>query len=289
LYAYGKSVVLRKFIGMKRFSNFIKEPIVLFVLLGAFIFLMYTRASAYIDQKNRQVHVSQTQIAILAESFQKTWGRSPTAEELRAQVDNFIMDEIFFKEAVAMGLDKTDPSVKRRLRQMMEMMMDDFATIYPTETQLREYLTENPEKFRQDSRISFRHIYFPMEDKEGAEQLLGRLQQGIPAEIDYPGGLSLIPDQLENESEREVGSLFGEVFTREVFRLETGTWSGPIASSYGWHLVRVSDRIEGEIPDLNEIWDLVEREWTVKRKMEVKEQQYKAMRDHYWITIEEIR
>ena len=111
---------------MKKIKNLIKEPFVLFLLMGALIFIAYTRATGYIDHKNRQVHVNQTQI------------------------DNFIMDEIFFKEAVAMGLDKTDPAIKRRLRQIMEMMMVDYATIYPAENQLRTYLSENPEKFRRD-------------------------------------------------------------------------------------------------------------------------------------------
>jgi hypothetical protein len=272
---------------MKKIRNFIREPVVLFFLLGALIFILYTRATGYIDHKNRQIHVSQVQIALLAESFQKTWNRSPTADELRAQIDNSIMDEIFFKEAVAMGLDKSDLAVKRRLRQIMEMMMDDYATTIPTENQLREYLSANPEKFRQDSRISFRQIYFPVEDKEGAIQLLSRLQQGMPVDDNYSGGLLLIPDRFENESEREIERSFGNVFTREVFRLETGDWQGPVESSYGWHLAKVSERMEGEVPDLNQIWDLVEREWSVERKKEIKEQQYKVMRDQYRITIEE--
>ena len=97
----------------------------------------------------------------------------------------------------------------------------------------------------------------------------------------------MIPDRFENESEREIERSFGNLFTREVFRLETGDWQGPVESSYGWHLVRVSERIEGEVPDLNQIWDLVEREWSVERKKEIKEQQYKVMRDQYRITIEE--
>lgn len=272
---------------MKTIRKVIKEPFLLFFLLGALIFIMYTRATGYIDQRNRQIYVSQDQIALLAESFQKTWNRSPTEDELKALVNNFIMDEIFFKEAVSMGLDKTDLAVKRRLRQIMEMMMDDFATIYPTENQLREYLSANPEKFRQDSRISFRHIYFPLEDEDEAIRILDRLQKGISVEKDYTGGLLLIPDRFESETEREIERLFGGVFTRELFELETGDWTVPVESSYGWHLVKVSERIEGEVPDLNQIWDLVEREWSVERKKEIKEQQYKVMRDQYKISIKE--
>jgi len=272
---------------MKKIRNLIKEPFVLFLLMGALIFIAYTRTTGYIDHKNRQVHVSQTQIALLEETFRKTWTRSPSEIELRAQIDNFIMDEIFFKEALAMGLDKTDPAIKRRLRQIMEMMMVDYATIYPAENQLRTYLSENPEKFRRDSRISFRHMYFPVEDKEQAIHSLDRLNGGNPLDENYTVGLLIIPDQFEDESEREIERLFGNAFTRDLFALEPGEWTGPVESSYGWHLVQVSQRTEGEVPGLNEIWDVVEREWSVERKKEIKEEQYKAMRDQYKVTIEQ--
>ena len=277
------------FMSMKTLKNLIKEPFFLFFLLGAFLFIMYTRAAGYIDQKNRQIFVRQTQIALLEESFRKTWNRSPTENELTAQIDNFVMDEIFSKEAVAMGLDKTDPAIKRRLRQIMEMMMDDYATIYPTENQLRTYLSENQEKFRQDPRISFRHTYFPLENKEEAIQFLSRLQKSLSVDEHSMRGLLLIPDRFEDESEREIERLFGNMFTRELFGLETGDWQGPVQSSYGWHLVKVSQLIEGKVPDLNQIWDLVDREWSVERKKEIKEEQYKVMRDQYKISIEELQ
>jgi PPIC-type PPIASE domain len=272
---------------MKAIKKVFKEPVFLFFLIGALLFIVYTRATDYMGQKNRQIFISQTQIALLEETFRKTWNRSPSENELSAQIENLVKDEIFSKAAVDMGLDKTDPAIKRRLRQIMEMMMDDYATIYPAENQLRTYLSENPEKFRRDSRISFRHMHFSVEDKEQAIHSLDRLNGGNPLDENYTVGLLLIPDQFEDESEREIERLFGNAFTRDLFALEPGEWTGPVESSYGWHLVQVSQRTEGEVPDLNEIWDMVEREWSVERKKEKKEEQYKAMRDQYKVTIEQ--
>ena len=271
---------------MNKVKKLITEPILVFLFLGTLLFVSYTRATDYIDRKNKQVFVSQTQIALIEESFSKTWNRNPTESEMSALVDNFIMDEIFFKEAVAMGLDKTDPAVKRRLRQIMEMMLDDYTTIYPVEGQLSKYLAENPDKFRSDPRISFRHIYFPMEDKEKALKLLPRLQNSKSNPDNYPGGLLLIPSQFEDESKMQIKKLFGDIFTQNIFTLETGIWQGPVESSYGWHLVKVSQRIEGVVPDLNEIWDTVEQEWSFARKKEMKEEQYKIMREQYDVMVE---
>ena len=135
---------------MKTIKKVLKEPVFLFFLIGALLFIISTRATDYMDQKNRQIFISQTQIALLEETFRKTWNRSPSENELSAQIENLVKDEIFSKTAVDMGLDKTDSAIKRRLRQIMEMMMDNYATIYPAENQLRTYLSENPEKFRRD-------------------------------------------------------------------------------------------------------------------------------------------
>jgi parvulin-like peptidyl-prolyl isomerase len=206
---------------------------------------------------------------------------------MQAQINDFIMDEVFYREAVAMGLDKTDLAIKRRLRQIMEMMMDDYATIYPSEDQLQQYLTENPDKFRRDDRISFTQLYFPMEEKEQAEQFLAQIQQDENNIDKYSGGLLMLPDRFENQSRFEVERAFGEYFTDRVFQTEPGTWLGPVESPYGWHLVRIREIMEGEVPDLNDIWDDVELEWTVERKNEIKEEQYRVMREQYRVNIEE--
>jgi hypothetical protein len=271
---------------MKTIKKAIKEPFILFFLLGTVLFITYIQTTNYIDKKNRKIYVNKGQIDLLEESFRKTWIRNPTENELSAQIDNFVMDEIFFKEAVAMGLDKTDPAVKRRLRQIMEMMLDDYATIYPSENQLRKYLSEHLDKFRLDPMISFRHLYYPFEDKEEAIIQLSRLQKGMSIDKDYAGGLLLVASEFENESQREIKKLFGNSFTLKVFELEVGNWQGPIESAYGWHLVKVSQLTEGKIPDLNEIWDEVEREWSFERKKQMKEEQYKIMREQYEVIIE---
>ena len=272
---------------MKRFLKLIREPVVLFFIIGFLLFILYARTSDLVEQGNKQIFVSQAQIEGLEETFTKTWNRSPSEDEITALVNDFIMDEIFYKEALAMGLDKTDLTVKRRLRQIIEMMMDDYAKIYPSEDQLRSYLSENPEKFQRDSRFSFIQLHFPTEEKEQATQFLSRLQTNNTTLEEYAGGLRMIPDRFENESESNIEKLFGQYFTGELLEMETGNWEGPLASPYGWHLLQIREKIEGEVPELNDIWDQVEREWSEERKKEIKEEQYRIMREHYSITVEE--
>jgi len=271
---------------MKKFLKLLREPLFLFFFFGFLIFFFYTRISNLVEQKNRQIIVSAGQIEMLAETFTKTWNRTPSKDELISQIDNYIMDEIFFKEAVDLGLDKTDQAVKRRMRQLMEMMLDDFASVYPSEDQLQNYLSAHPNEFRQDPRISFRHIHFQMRDRQKAMDLLPGLQDGSVGAENYSGSMVMVPDQFTEESRWEVKRVFGDLFTESIFQLEVEVWNGPVESAYGWHLVKVGHRTEGEVPALNEIWDQVEREWSFDMRRRIKEEQYQKMREGYQITIE---
>ncbi len=270
-----------------RFLSVLREPIVLFFLLGFLLFILYSLSNEYYNQHNRKIIVTRGQIELLKETFSQTWNRQPTEQELNAQIENFIKDEVFYKEAVAIGLDKSDVAVKRRLRQLMELIMDDMASAYPSEDQLKKYLSENPDKFKADPMISFRHIYFSTDNREKAVEVLGKLKEMLPVDANNFEGLTLIPNEFSGESYRAVERLFGKSFTDEVFTLETGSWQGPVESAYGYHLVYISKKVEGYVPELVEIWDEVEREWALERKTEFKEKQYQLIKEKYYIVFAE--
>lgn len=264
-----------------------REPVVLFLLFGVVLFIVYEWTTSYYELQNKKITVTEGQIQLLTETFTKTWNREPTEKELDALIENFIKDEIYYKEAVALGLDKSDVAVKRRLRQIMEMMMDEMATVYPSEDQLKQYLSENPDKFRQDPSISFRHIYFSSDNRESALEVLVKLKDTLPVDERQFDGLALIPNEFSEETYRGIERLFGKAFTEEVFKLKPGIWEGPVESAYGYHLVFISQLTEGFVPELSEIWDEVEREWSVERKAQVKDQQYQKIKERYTVSFVE--
>ena len=269
-----------------RLVKIIKEPILLFLLLGLVMYWVYTFSVGFIDSSERQILVTETQVKMLNETFQKTWNRLPTESEIQAQIENLIKDEVFFREAVAMGLDKSDPAVKRRLRQIIELMMDDLAVVYPSEDQLTRYLLEHADKFQEDATISFQQVYFPIDRKQDAENHLDKLKNNLPLDETSISSLSLIPGVFRDEPQFSIQRQFGENFAQEVFELETGSWQGPVESAYGWHLVFISEIIPGYIPDLEDIWDEVEREWSLELRNEKKEQQYQKMKSQYEVKFE---
>ena len=261
------------------------NPVVLFLLGGIVLFFIYTEVSGIRSKKDNQIVVSEGQIELLYASFEKTWNRPPSEQELEAQVNSFIMDEVFFKEAVAMGLDKKDPAVKRRMRQIIEMMLDDYTTVYPTESQLQQYLSENEDEFRLPSRITFDHVYFKQEEKTTATEQLARLQNGLEVDKSVRGKMLMIPSRFEDESEVEIEKLFGSGFNGELFQLGVGEWLGPVASAYGWHLVKVEEKTAGEVPGLEMVRAQVEREWKVEQQKLIKEKQYNQMKSRYNISV----
>ena len=267
-------------------NNLLRAPIFLITIVGIILFILYGQVANFYDQRNRQILVSQNQIEILRETFTRTWSRSPTEQEMEAQVDNYIKDEVFFKEAVALGLDKTDPAVKRRLRQLMEIMLDDNSNVYASEDQLRSYLNEHPEKFAMDPSVSFKHLYFANEDYQTAEELIPRLKDGSVDASSVDAKMIMIASSFENESKREVERTFGTQFATGLLELEPQSWQGPVQSAYGWHLVYISELNQGILPDLNDVWDEVEREWSFERKQSLQEEQYQEIRGRYEIIIE---
>ena len=273
---------------MKAFIRILKQPIALVIVIAVGISILYQLVSNYYEESSRQITVSAEQVQILKESFTKTWNRAPTESELSAQIENFVKDEVFYRQAVDLGLDKSDPAVKRRLRQVVELMLDDYANVYPSEDQLRQYLDQNPDKFRLDPRISFRHEYFAQADRQQAVDLLTRLNEGSIDQETIRSSMLMIPSEFDDQSKSEIERTFGMEFTTSLFELEPGEWQGPVMSAYGWHLVKISQVTPGKVPDLDQIWDQVEREWSFARKQELKDEQYQRMKQKYQVEVENV-
>lgn len=268
--------------------KYLREPLFLFVSMGVLLFILYSFLSSQLNQNNKQIVVNASQVAFLTETFKKTWNRDPTEKEITAQIENHIKDEVFYREAVAMGLDKSDPAVKRRLRQLLELMMDDASNAFPSEEQLRTYLQENAEKFEEDPLITFDQVYFA-EDKTAADAQLDRSSGKGSIDRSQTSTLALLPSSFSDEPSFSIERSFGQQFTQQLFAQETGKWAGPIRSAYGWHLVYIEEIQAGKVPELDEIWDEVEREWALERKNQKKEQQYEQMKSNYKIVFEDAK
>ena len=151
-------------------KRFLREPLTHFLLLGAVLFGVYslTPSGSMATAPSKEIRLSQDEIAQLIQLYESQWRRPPTPQELGRMVDNKVEQEILYREALAMGLDKDDEIVKRRMAQKMQFLAEDVAAARePTTAELRSWFEENSAKFAQPPRLSFRHLYFSP-DRRGA-------------------------------------------------------------------------------------------------------------------------
>ena len=272
-----------------------REPLVHFLLIGAALFLLFEWGGG--GGGERRIVITRGQIEHLAQSFEIVWLRPPTDAELKRLVDDYVREEVAIREAMSMGLDRDDTIIRRRLRQKLEFMVEDSLEAHPpTDEDLALWLEKHPESFRSEPRISFRQVYVSRDRRgEKADAFArGILDDLTPAgadatipSIEALGDPLMLPREVSLSPQSDVSRLFGEDFAAKVLAVEPGRWMGPIESGYGLHLVRVRERVEGGLPALAAVRDLVERELLAARRKAELDATYERMLSEYTVVVEE--
>ncbi len=274
-------------------KKILREPLLHFLLLGGAIFAAYDLMPKRTRVEPGKIVITREQIAAMAEGFTRTWRRPPLAEELEGLVRDRVQEEVYCREAMALGLDKDDTVIRRRLRQKVEFVSDDIAAqAEPTDADLNAYLQAHPETFRVEQRITFRQVYLNPEKhgeslaKDAAELLEHLNQAGIKDDGAAAGDSSLLERDFTDVPTGEVAKQFGETFAAKLGGLAPGRWQGPVESGYGVHLVWVNEHTEGRLPALAEVSAAVAREWANARRMEANGKFYAELLRQYAVTIE---
>lgn len=277
-------------------KRMLKEPLLHFLLLGAGLFVAYGIMQTPGNAGSKEIVITQGQIEHLVAGFTRTWQRPPTSDELAGLVRDRVREEVYYREAVAMGLDKDDTVIRRRLRQKMEFVSADVADqAEPGDAELDAYLQAHPDKFRTEPRFSFSQVYLNPEkhgDHLAADtaQLLSQLNQNSSdndrTDINMIGDALMLEYQFTTMRRSEVANLFGESFAEKLGELTPGQWQGPVKSGYGVHLVRVNERTDGGMPALADVRDTVIREWANAQRQQANEKFYQALLQGYTVTIE---
>ncbi|MBE0627270.1 MAG: peptidyl-prolyl cis-trans isomerase [Burkholderiales bacterium] len=273
-----------------------REPLVHFLILGAVVFLLFRFTATPGAAPDGRIVISSGSIEQLATAFERTWQRPPTAGELDGLIEDRIKDEVLYRAALAMGLDKDDTVIRRRMRQKYEFLTEDAAvTTAPSDRDLQGWLDKHPDKFRVEPKMALSQIYFDVtrrgaQASKDARTLLARLDAaGSKADTSELGDATMLPGELALSSVGEIARVFGDSFAQTVARMEPGRWSGPVQSSYGWHLVYVSARTQGRLRPLAEVRDEVQREWLTARRRSEADARYRALREKYEIVVERPR
>lgn len=272
----------------------LREPLVHFLLLGVMLFGVFALVGDRSSERTGQIVVTPGHIEHLTVSFTRTWQRPPAVRELAGLIEDYIREEVLYREAVAMGLDRDDTIVRRRLRQKLEFLTEETAEMAPpADAALQTFLQQHADVFRIEPRLAFRHVYLSR-DRRGdaadaeARQLLVQLSTGDAApDTAALGDPFLLPPEFPLSSRSEIAQLFGDAFAQQLQHIEPGRWAGPLESGYGLHLVFVRERTDGRVPALAEVRQAVQREWLAARRKEVNEQFYQHLRARYTVVVEQ--
>lgn len=275
-----------------RLQKLLREPLFHFLLLGTVLFAAHAALGRRAASEPGQIVVSQIRIDHLREGFARTWLRAPTAEELEALIRDFIREEVYYREAMAMGLDRDDTIIRRRLQQKLEFLSETVTDLTPpTEEELRNFLRDHPDRFRSQPRFSFHQVYLSLERHRDslagdAGEVLRQLRSSNSSDTSRLGDPSLLDYLFTDVEATEVVRQFGEKFAIALNDLPIGEWQGPIESSYGIHLVFVDGRTERQIAALEDVRDAVRRELLNVRRLESSKKFYDGLRKRYAIDIE---
>ena len=268
-----------------------REPLVYFLLIGALLFGVYRflhPETGGRDAGNRIV-ITEDDLRQMTVQWAAQGRPPPTPEQWRGLVETKVREEMLYREAVALGLDRDDTIVKRRMAQKMEFLAEDLSGLTePTPAELRHWYSANSETFALPARVSFRHIYFSPDRRnararDDAQRALGQLAgKGVDAPITAAAGDPfMFQDYYGDRSSEQVTGQFGVPFARALFQLKPGLWQGPVESGYGWHLVFVEQITSGRIPALEEIEPEVRGAWIAQKRAETKRKMFEAMRARY--------
>ena len=265
------------------------------MLLGAALFALYYFVNDDPAPQNpTTIDIDETILAGLAKTYQRVWMRAPSAEEMSSLIDGYIKEEILYREGLALGLDKNDLIIRRRMQQKVEFLNADLVELAPaTDAELQKYLDEHADKYRQPEVISFKQIFIrTSEPGSDPENRAGKILAGVTGkhpdnrELIFLGDSSMLPQRMKSESQAGIGRVFGEKFAAQIADAPLTAWSGPYASGYGLHLVYISERIAGRNLTLSEARMPVERDLTAERTRTANDQFYQALRKRYVVKVQ---
>ncbi|HEY7319783.1 MAG TPA: peptidylprolyl isomerase [Candidatus Binatia bacterium] len=288
-----RSLLRRSFLPAAR--RWLGEPLIHFLLIGAVLFAAYSymqRGRGGLES-SKQIQLTVDDLAQLVIIFRAQWQRDPTPDEISRLVESKIQEEVLYREGLAMGLDKNDTIVKRRMAQKLQFLAEDVASARePTTTELKAWYEKNRNKFALPSRVSFRHLYFSPDRRgqharDAAVKALSKLA-GQPQDSKLAASLAdpfMFQEYYRDRAPDYLGKEFGPQFAQAAVKLPTGSWQGPIESGFGWHLVFVDTLIPGRSPAFEEIEPDVKTAWLGEQKAKAWEKAYKEMRAQYTVLL----
>lgn len=271
-------------------KKILKEPLLHFLLLG----LLLYGITAFVQHKtgpSNKIIIDNATIGRLVSQYILQTGSPPNKTQLDALISSEIKEEIEYREALRMGLDKDDEIIRRRLSQKIEFLKTDLAVVKePTTNDLKKFYEQHTGLFRDSSTVSFTHIYLnsdkstPQQVNERAASILATLHKNKLSRAPELGDRFPLQYDYTDIDPLEANQLFGSSqLSDTLYSMPEREWAGPVKSGYGWHLVYIQQRKPGSIRPFNEVENEVRNSYIDFIKQEQNSKEWESMKAKYTI------
>ena len=237
--------------------------IVLFFLLGFIIYL--ADITMNYDEESKDIFISDQELDGLFAAWNSQIGRPPNEQEALNIVNEFIEEEILYREALRLGLDQNDRIIKRRLAQKISFLKQETDREEPNSKKLIDFFSNNRDRYYVPATFSFTHYYF----SKSSEAKI-KAKAGLSEIVELGAPSSSEPFFLgKNFSEYSLGEIeqaFGPELLVAFENPNLNTWIGPFSSSYGEHLLFINNKSLGYSPEFLEIEDLVKQDYLLEEQ-----------------------
>ena len=260
-----------------------QQPLLHFVLIGALIFAVDAWRTTDTSAPSNEVHVSALQVERLASLWEQRRGLPPTEDELAIAIQDFVREEIYYREALKLGLDRNDAVIRRRLQQKLEFsLMGDIPE--PTDEQLEAHYLAHADRYSRGPIFHFEQLYLG----EAGQMDEPALAAAIGSVDDEPlaGRPINLPRAMSRVEPADIRRIFGQSFAAAIEGLPADGWQGPVESGFGLHLVRVLDRQPAAALPFSQVRLKVAGDWRAIRRQEAQAAVYNQLRAGYDVVIE---
>ncbi len=273
------------------FTRWLSEPLIQFLVLGALIFAADALLNSDDSKNNRTIRVTAQHIDALKAAYQAEHSRLPSDAELQVRLQQWLDEQILYQEARALGLDQRDSIVRRQMVQKMRFLLADAMPLAePGEAELQAFLENHAERYGHSPRLSFEQVFLSRGGRgdqmgESVRQVLKHLQAS-PDDFQGQGDAFATGQVVEAFDEGDVRREFGRDFYPRIVSLPDNEWQGPVASSLGLHMVRITGRNDFRPAQLSEVRAKVENDWRVDQREQINAQAMENLRKRFQIEYE---
>lgn len=259
------------------FSKFIRDPLTIFILCGALVFLFYEYT---LKDKRPSILLSKVAQAQLVEDFEAIRGEKASKEDIADIVQSYFIDELLFQEALEEKLHLHDSSTRSSLIDIMHYRISQSIEA-PSDEELVTYFAKNIERYYTETTYSFTHVFFSSLPANALDYV-SQLNDG-----DILTGDNFIHgNAFSNVTAGLLSGVFGKDFSSKLKQLSTNQWEGPIQSNYGVHFVRVTKKLAPHVMPFAEVKQRVMEDYRQYKSDQAILRKYKELDAKYETALE---